>query len=255
MDRVVSGLIVRMAGSLQTCLYFAVVNLVCLGLMSLAGLSLTVDCFAQETGWTAYRAKRNLQTRSDIPDLNLVYGRWLLRSRSLNSVYLGFPMTRMTYDKRYILPDPEAIAGPDIVFHDPKVGLRMGPEGVKLAFVGLPYEKKRKLYDINAKVRVRAELFFDREPVANTKVYSASPVGFLLPLEFLHGLDERKFLSRMQEDWQWRLRVYYDGELGYVYSGPLTDASKALAAARDELSWRLKQKQRGGVSLSNDDFW
>ena len=231
-------------------------NAVVILLLSLCvSLSLPSLSFADMDAWTAYRAKRNLQTGAEIPDVNLAYGRWLLRSRSLKSVYLGFPMTRMTYDKRYILPDPKAIAGPDVVFKDPKAGLRIGPDGLKLAFVGLPYEKKRKLYDISAKVKVRAELFLDRELVANTQIYHASPVGFLLPLEYLDGLDEATFLERMQEGWQWRVRVYYDGELGYVYSGPLANADKALAVARDELSWRLKQQKRGGVSVSNDDFW
>ncbi|WP_171021943.1 tryptophan 7-halogenase [Cohaesibacter sp. CAU 1516] len=210
---------------------------------------------ADMDAWSAYLAKREVQTGKEIGDLDLIHDRWLLRSRSLESVYLGFPMTRMTYDKRYILPDTDAFAALEGLFKEPKVGLRFAPDGIKLAFIGMPFEKKRKLYDLSTKTRVWAELFLDRKRIANTDVYMVNPVAFILPMNFLEGLDEKGFLARMQEGWQWRVRVYYGDEVGYVYSGPLAEAEKALTMVRDELDWRQAQKARGATSQSNLDFW
>ena len=213
------------------------------------------DARADMDVWEAYRAKREAQSGKEIGDLDLIYNRWLLRSRSLESVYLGFPMTRMTYDKRYILPDTDAFAELETLFKEPKVGVRMASSGLKLAFIGMPFEKKRQLYDLSTKTRVWAEIFLDRKRIANTDVYMVNPVAFILPMNFLEGLDEKGFLSRLQESWQWRVRVYYGDEVGYVYSGPLAGADKAVAAARDELQWRQAQKANGATTPRNLDFW
>ena len=214
-----------------------------LGLLS--AVLLVPFSFADQAAWRNYQKTRDAQSGSVIAESNVAVEGWLVRSRSLDHVDLGFPLLKAQYVRRSILPAPELLKDGEDIYKSPRFGLRLREDGMDMAFIGLPYEKDRVEFGPQSKVKVWVDLYFNRKLVARTAEMTTRPVGFFLPIVDYAGKTQEDFIEVMKTAWQWKALVYFDGENGYTYTGPMKHAGIAYEAAMDELRFRLQKKAQG----------